>query len=317
MKGLELAEKYYEAYGRAMLDGQFADVAGQAAAGLVGHGSECFGFDDELSTDHDYGPSFCLWLPRESYERFGRRMQEAYDALPREFMGVGGRVIEEQGRGRVGVLCLEDFYDGILGRHTVPANAAEWLALDEEKLATAVNGRVFEDRPGRFSAVRQGLLNYYPEEVWIRRLAQSMARAAQSGQYNYARSMKRGERIAAEIALTDFVRESMHIVYLLNRKYAPYDKWLRRGLRDLPMGSEVGDMLDLLYTIPDPAEAWEGVAPDEYVYHLNTNDGRVLIIEAVCNVLVQMLGDMGLSDRQDNFLQNHLPALLQKIECTD
>ena len=313
MKGLELAEKYYETYGRAMIDEQFADIADQVAVGLVGQGSECLGFDDEISMDHDYGPSFCIWLPRDIYTQYGAQMQAAYEGLPQEFMGFSGRIVEEQGQGRVGVLCLEDFYAGILGRDTVPVTNQEWLDIAEENLATATNGRVFEDRLGKFSAIRDGLLQYYPKEVWIRRLVQSMAKAAQSGQYNYARAMKRGERVTAEMALTEFIKESMKTVYLLNRKYAPYDKWMRRGMKELPIGSEIGDMLDLLYTIPDPASVWEGVLPEEYVYNLNTNDGRVLIIEAVCNIIVQELNAMGLSDQQDNFLQNHLQTVLEKI----
>ena len=313
MKGLELAEKYYETYGRPMLETKFANIMDQTAVGLVGQGSECLGFDDEISMDHDYGPSFCIWLPRDVYEKYGAKMQAEYDALPQEFMGFAGRVIEEHGQGRVGVLCLEDFYAEILEHDAVPVTNREWLDLAEENLATATNGRVFEDRLGRFSAIRDELLQYYPREVWLRRLVQSIAKAAQSGQYNYARAMKRGERIAAEIALTEFIRESMKIVYLLNRKYAPYDKWMHRGMRDLDACSEIGDMLNLLYQIPDSASAWEGVLPQDYVYNLNTNDGRVLIIEAVCNIIVQELNEQGLSDRQDNFLQNHIQAVLDKI----
>ncbi len=313
MKGLELAEKYYEAYGRPMLDTRFPEAAKYAAAGLVGHGSECFGFDDEISMDHDYGPSFCIWLPREIYERWGGEMQDAYDALPGEFMGFAARRTQEQGTGRVGVLCLEDFYRGLIGRDTPPVSCADWLALDENSLAAAVNGRVFEDRLGRFSALRESLKSYYPREVWLRRLAQSMAKAAQAGQYNYARAMKRGERLAAEMALADFVRESMHTVYLLNRTYAPYGKWLARGLKGLTAGAEIGDMLALLYTIPDPAAAWENVSPGDYLYCLNTDDGRVLVIEAVCNVIVQMLNEAGVSDQHDNFLQNHIGTILAKI----
>ena len=313
MRGLQLAEEYYVAYGRPMLEIKFADIVDQTAAGLVGQGSECLGFDDEISMDHDYGPSFCIWLPRDIYEKYGAKMQAEYDALPQEFMGFPGRVTEEQGQGRVGVLCIEDFYAGILGRDTVPSTNQGWLALSEENLATATNGKVFEDRLGKFSEIRDGLLQYYPKEVWIRRLVQSMAKAAQAGQYNYARAMKRGERITAELSLTEFIRESMKIVYLLNRKYAPYDKWMRRGMKDLSVGSEIGEMLDLLYTIPDPAAAWEGATANDYIYNLNTNDGRILIIEAICNIIVQELNEIGLSDRQDNFLQNHLQAVLEKI----
>lgn len=312
MNGLELSEKYYEVYGRKMLETQFPQIIDQTAVGLVGKGSECLGFDDEISMDHDYGPSFCIWLPQEVYNKYGKQMQAAYDALPQEFMGYAGRVVEEQGQGRVGALCLEDFYREILGRETVPVTNQEWLDVQEENLATATNGKIFNDWLGQFTKIRENLMKYYPREVWMRRLVQSMAKAAQAGQYNYARAMKRGERITAEIALTEFVKESMRIVYLLNKKYAPYDKWMHRGIKDLAVGAEIGDMLNLLYTI-NPVEAWEGVMPSDYVYNLNTNDGRVLVIEAVCNIIVQELNAQGLSDLQDNFLQNHIQALLKKV----
>ncbi len=310
MKGLETAKQYYEIYGRQMIRGQFPERADQTAAGLVGYGSECLGFDDEISTDHDYGPSFCIWLPRELYQQCGKEMQAAYDALPKEFMGCSSRVEEGQGKGRVGVLCLEDFYLEILGTDRVPETEAEWFSLSEAALSTATNGAVFEDPCGKFTRIREGLLSYYPQEVWLKKLAESLARAAQAGQYNYARAMKRGERIAAEIALTEFVKETMQIVYLLNKKYAPFYKWMHRGMKELVVCSEIGDMLALLYQIPDPAAAWEGVGAGDFLYHLNTDDGRVLVIEAVCNVLVQTLNEMELSGRQDNFLQNHVAEIL-------
>ncbi|MDE7198819.1 MAG: DUF4037 domain-containing protein [Lachnospiraceae bacterium] len=310
VKGLELSEKYYREYGERMIREQFPEIAGQAAAGLVGYGSECLGFDDEISRDHDYGPSFCVWLPREIYRQYGEKLQTAYNALPKAFMGFGGRVEEEQGKGRVGALCLEDFYLEILGRESAPETAQEWFMIPEPSLCAAVGGQVFEDFLGRFTEIRNALLAYYPEEVWRKKLAESLARAAQAGQYNYARAMKRGERIAAEIALTEFVKEAMQIVYLLNKKYAPFYKWMHRGLRDLSVCGEIGDMLSLLYQVPDPAAAWEGAGPADFLYQLNTGDGRVVVIEAVCNVLVQTLNEMGLSRVQDNFLQMHVGEVL-------
>ncbi len=311
MKGLEVSEKYYEAYGKPMLYEQFSEIADMMAAGLVGYGSECLGFDDEISRDHDYGPSFCIWLPREVYARYGEKVQAAYEALPKEFMGFAARVEEKQGKGRVGALCLEDFYQGILGRDSAPKRAQEWFAIPEAALCTAVSGKVFEDRFGGFTKMREALLAYYPEEVWRKKLAESLARAAQAGQYNYARAMKRGERIAAEICLTEFAKEVMQIVYLLNKKYAPIYKWMHRGLRELSVCGEIGDMLSLLYQVPDPTEAWEGAGPGDFLYQLNTGDGRVVVIEAVCNVLVQTLNEMGLSSVQDNFLQSHVKEVLE------
>lgn len=291
MKGLEAARKYYDTYGRAMIDEQFPEIAGYTAAGLVGYGSECYGFDDEISRDHDYGPSFCIWLPRDIYVRYGKAVQAAYDALPKKFLDLPERVEEPQGKGRVGALCLEDFYREILGRETLPQTDAEWLMIPEEALSTAVNGCIFEDRLGQFLAFRRGLLGYYPERVWRRKLADALAKASQAGQYNYARAMRRGERVAAELSLSEFVRESMRLVYLLNRTYAPFYKWMHRGLHDLSTGGEIGDMLALLYQTDSEAD-------------------RTLITEAVCNILVQILNEKGLSAGQDNFLQNHIGEVL-------
>lgn len=313
MKGLELSRKYYEAYGKELL-ARFGQIKSSYAVGLVGRGSECFGYDDTLSRDHDFGPSFCIWLEKESYKQYGRQLQDAYDSMPGGFLGFPGRTAEETGAGRVGVLCVEDFYYGLLGTDCVPVTNREWLALSDENLASATNGRVFADPCGHFSHIRDGLLAYYPEDVRLKKITARMARASRAGQYNYARAMKRKDRVAAELFLQEFIRESMQLVYLLNRKYAPFDKWLHRGMRELAACSEVGDMIALFYQIENPEKAWEDISLEEYRYTLNTKDGRVLIVEAICGIIVQELHAQGLSSLSDNFLQSHLPAVTEKIQ---
>lgn len=62
--GMELAREFYEQAGRPMLQQKYPEYVGRIAAGLVGEGSECLGFDDAFSVDHDFGPGFCLWLTR-------------------------------------------------------------------------------------------------------------------------------------------------------------------------------------------------------------------------------------------------------------
>ena len=62
MKGLELSKKYYLEFGKPMLERTFADPLPHIAVGLVGSGSECLGFDDEISTDHDFEPGFCIFI---------------------------------------------------------------------------------------------------------------------------------------------------------------------------------------------------------------------------------------------------------------
>lgn len=314
MKGLELSRQYYAAYGKEMLEKKFPMLAGRVAAGLAGQGSECLGFDDGISRDHDYGPSFCLWLTKEDYDKYGKAMMEEYRKLPKDFEGVKGRAESLHGSGRVGVLCIPDFYYGILGTEDIPKSNREWMRLEETALCTATNGKVFEDPLGEFSRIRSGLLSYYPEDVRIKKIAARAAVMAQSGQYNYARAMKRGEKVAARLALAEFMKSAISMVYLLNRRYTPFYKWMRHGMQELSILPEIGDILDLLAGMEDQAPAWEGVGETDYLYTVNGNDKCVIIVEAVCNLVVQELAAQGLTEGEDNFLESHTMTLMEKIK---
>ena len=61
--GVELASGFYRDFGRPALLSRFEPYMDRMTIGLVGEGSECFGFDDRLSMDHDYGPSFAFQAP--------------------------------------------------------------------------------------------------------------------------------------------------------------------------------------------------------------------------------------------------------------
>lgn len=87
LSGLKLAKAYWEEVGRPMIEAKYPEYVGRIAVGLVGHGSECYGFDDDYSHDHDFGPRFCLWLTDEDHAAIGERLQADYDALPRDFRG--------------------------------------------------------------------------------------------------------------------------------------------------------------------------------------------------------------------------------------
>lgn len=286
ISGLELSKCYYETYGKAMLKEQFPEYADRVAAGLVGHGSECLGFDDMWSKDHDFGPGFCLWLTEEDYEKVGQKMQEAYEALPKAFMGYPARNTSKRGGGRVGVLSIPEFYEEFTG------NGA-WSEMEDEKLAMAVNGEVFDDPLGEFSAIREQLQNGMPFAVWKRRLANAVALTAQAGQYNYGRCKKRNDIVAANLALDEFVREGMRTAYLLNRRYMPYYKWAWRGLENLERLSELKPLFEQV---------------------LSSEGERESVVEEICARLLEELKRQNLTYGEETFLELHVERILEAKE---
>lgn len=224
MNGLALARQYYAALGRPALERALPELVSRMACGLAGEGSECFGFDDALSRDHDWGAAFCIWLTQEDYDRFGARIQAVYDGLPAEENGFPIRQSGAQSGGRVGCLCMPAWYRRYTGAPEGPCTLPQWRRAPEAFLATAVNGVVFDDPSGHFSAVRERLLAFYPEDVRLKKLAARVAGMAQAGQYNYPRCVRRGESVAAQLALAEFARAAMSTAYLLGRRYAPFYK---------------------------------------------------------------------------------------------
>lgn len=232
ISGARLCREYYKQYGAPMIAGKFKAYESKIAVGHVGEGSECFGFDDGISMDHDFGPGFSMWVSKDIYDEIGEDLQKAYMALPEEYMGFK-RVHSSHGSERFGVCIIEDFYERVLSGGHLPGKETDYLDLEDCYLATAVNGEVYRDDEGMFTDIRNRLKAGYPEGVKLLKLAQKTALYGQNGQYNYARCAARGEWTAAFLAKADAVRLAMQIVYLLSDVYAPHDKWLHRGLRDI------------------------------------------------------------------------------------
>ena len=266
MQGLELAKRFYEQYGAPMLHEQFAAFEEVIAVGLCGSGSECFGFDDDVSTDHDFEPGFCLFLPGEDVidRRTAFLLERAYAKLPREFEGYTRSLMSPVGGNRHGVLRIDEFFSSKVGSPDGDLTIEQWLTIPEFYLAEATNGKVFRDDCGVFTAIREKLLTL-PEDVRRKKLAGELLTMAQSGQYNYNRCLKHSETGAAQLAVFEFVRAALHTVFLLNKAYLPYYKWQFRALRDLPLLSSVADPLEFLLTTEntgDLAETKYGIIED-------------------------------------------------------
>ncbi len=299
MKGLELSKEYYRQVGRPILQKQFPALNGRIAAGLVGEGSECFGFDDTLSQDHDFGPSFCIWLSSKDNQSQGNLLQQAYDRLPSEFEGYPARISTQYAGKRVGVFEIGGFYRNFLRMDRPPKTLAEWRVIPESALAAATNGEVFEDDFGEFSAFRDALLAFYPEDVRLKKISTRCIVIAQAGQYNYMRSAARGEHVAAAHALALFTDAAISLVFLLNRRYKPFYKWMHRALLGLPiLGGTAHEALTELCVPSQEGDVYQ------------KNAGR---IEDLCARLIEEMKNQDLTFGNSDFLLDHAPRVTEKI----
>lgn len=295
MKGLELSQLFYQEYGAPMLHAQFPELEDLIAVGLAGSGSECFGYDDTISQDHDFEPGFCLFLPGESVidRKAAFALERAYAKLPKEFMGYRRCPMNPVGGNRHGVIRMEDFFRDKTGSPDGRLTLRDWFFVPEQALAEAVNGKVYRDVRGEFTAIRQAL-RYFPEDVRRKKLAGELLTMGQAGQYNYPRCVSRGETAAAQLAMTEFVKSTLHAVFLVNQKYMPYYKWSFRALRALPLLAELHDSLEYLLT--------SGNSQTEAEKKSQT-------VEQVCGQIAEVLREQALSQYPGNEAEGHAYAV--------
>ena len=255
MQGLELAREYYRLYGAPMLRERFPELLPVVAAGLCGAGSECFGYDDAVSRDHDLEPGFCILLPGEEVvdRRTAFLLERAYAALPGEFAGLKRGGLAPVGGARRGVLRTAEFFAEKTGTPDGRLCTEDWLHTPEQSLAEAVNGEIFYDGLGEVTAIR-ARLSYMPEDVRLKKLAGALLLMAQAGQYNYSRCLAHGETGAAQLAVMEFAKNAIHAAFLLNRRYMPYYKWSLRAMRALPRLAAEADTLEFLISTDNRAE---------------------------------------------------------------
>ncbi|MEN6433002.1 MAG: DUF4037 domain-containing protein [Smithella sp.] len=296
MNGLTLSEQYFHEHGLPMILQSFPLHARRMACGLVGDGSECFGFDDEISRDHDWGPGFCIWLTREDYDDIAKDLIRKYEQLPGTFLGYDSRIQSEWGNERIGVFEIDDFISRYIGYRSVPQNNEEWMIVPESALAAATNGKVFYDPLGEFSLIRNRLLQFYPDDVRLKKMAARCMTIAQSGQYNLGRCLKRGDQFSARYSETKFCVDVISLIFLMNRRYAPFYKWMNKALVALPrLGKEIHEKINLLIQTLDSSL-------------------KLKIVEDICSMIITELKAEDLTDSSSTFLLDHGPIIQSKIK---
>ncbi len=295
MRGIEESRRAYEEKGRAMIAELFPEYESVIAVGLAGHGSECFGYDDDVSRDHDFEQGFCLWIDDRTDGEIGVKLGRAYRALgfakPDQKSAAAGK--------KTGIHTISEFFLPYTGSAGAPESWQQWLALPSESLAEAVNGEVWRDDLGIFTAEREKIRRGMPEDVRIKKLAARTISMAQSGQYNYSRCLKHGEYGAAMLALGEFVNNAAGAIFLLNREHMPYYKWRFRRMGELPVLGGMRDALEFLLA-GDNDEAGREV--------------KAGVIEDVCAAVVKELKTQHLTCGSWDYLEPHAFDMTEHIQ---
>ena len=303
MKGLELSRKYYEEFGKPMLKEQFPEIEHLIAVGLVGSGSDCYGYDDDISHDHDFEPGFCLFVPDDSIidEKTFFNLERAYSKLPKEFCGYKRSLVKPVGGSRNGIFRTRDFYNKKIGSPDGELTYEQWFSLPDYALAEATNGEIFKDNLGEFTSIRSKLKSI-PKDILLKKLAGNLLIMAQSGQYNYPRILNRGETASAQLSLFEFSNAAMKVYFLLNGKYMPYYKWQFRALRDLPNGEFIADSLEFL------------ISTDNSIENVNIKNE---IINSVAEEIISILKQKGITKATCNDLEKHAYSVNDFIKDGD
>ena len=323
INNMDRCQTFYENYGKPMIRAKFPEYEDRIAVGLVGEGSDCFGFDDDISKDHDYGIGFCMWLSDSDYNKIGLKLQAEYidliEANSADFIdrceNLKGKSINKLMDKRRGVFPIRKFYEDLLGEEINYDNPLlsdnQWLNIDEDKLAVAVNGQIYKDEAGIFSEIRDSLLEYYPDKIWRLRLAKKLHEFSQYGQSNYERMMARHDHVTANLCIYKGIECAMDIAFLLNKTYAPYYKWKRKAISRLPRLSELGLIVDYMTSLESQSKVWENKEYNPYV--VNSEDKFVAAFEDMANLILEEMNRQQLVSGEDLFLEVYCKVLTEKV----
>lgn len=320
LKGMVIARDYYDTYGKKAFE-DIKDLQ-KIAFAKVGEGSECFGLDDILSKDHDFGIGFCVFVTREQYDAHGKELEKAYASLPETFRGFEKPEIIK-GAPRNGIIIIEDFFGRILSlgeeeteylmKHGTLSEEV-WLRVSDWQLKTVTNGQIFDGKDSVFGSIYTSLKKGYPEMVKRRKMAQLLGQICQSGQYNYQRMMERQDIYGAALMLHDFEGYVIEFLYLINGEFAPHRKWLLREAEHLEKGEDILKIIKKLMVLkPDIASYQQR----EMIDWIGKNNEEDPVLSAICQTaeqIVMLLQQEGLTKGRELYLEQHIQYLLNQSE---
>lgn len=238
--GLRLGRMFFTEAARAIIESVIPPDSYTAA--FIGYGSDVLGYDSERSIDHNWGPRFQLFLPEELYAasfteidgQLKKRLPDVFHGFPVGFSDPdpqdGGTQVPLLSEGGpvhhlVEITTIREYLQRYLGMDVRGGiGLRDWLTFPEQRLLELTSGDVFYDPQGDLTRRRQEL-SYYPADIWLYKMACQWQKLFQQEAF-VGRCAEVGDTVGMKIVAARLTRDIMRLCFLLERRYAPYEKWL-------------------------------------------------------------------------------------------
>ncbi len=263
ISGLNLSELFYHQVVKPIMLRFFPEI--KYACARMGRGSEVLGYDDPVSTDHDFGPCVQLFLPEDNFKTVAAEIMSVMDThLPESFQGFSVKYSNG-----CRPLNSPDLYPEMLGSwHGVELytlsmwsrmylqtdltrglETLQWLNYSEQFLLLITAGKVFHDDTGELIAFRQKFA-YFPQQVWLYKIAAQWGQIAEERAY-IGRADSVNDTLGATIIAVRMAENIMRLAMLTEKVYIPYPKWFGTCFLTLKCAAQLTPLLDLILTAKD------------------------------------------------------------------
>jgi hypothetical protein len=152
-------------------------------------------------------------------------------------------------------------------------DVADWLLTPTQVLAGLTGGAVFHDPAGDLARYRRALA-WYPADVWRYALAAGWLKIGQEEAFP-GRAAATGDDLGARIITARLARELIRLAFLVERRWAPYAKWLGRAFTGLALHPRLAPPLTAALHAADRREREDAIVTAAAVLADATNALRL------------------------------------------
>jgi hypothetical protein len=284
IKGMQLSHDYYSEVVAPLLDQHFPDIP--YSAGRLCVGSDVQGFDDQRSTDHDWGPRVDLFFSDADYQAVGDRIYDFLaNKLPFTYKGYSTHFVDDYLMGdrneypithRARTLAVDSYFSYHLGFN--PLNGVseiDWLRTPELLLRDIKYGEIFHDGLSTFQEIKR-VLKWYPDDIWYYIMACQWVRIDQEEPF-VARCGDVGDELGSRVVAARQVKEIMQLCFYMEKEFAPYMKWFGTAFSRLSCAQNLEPLLKRIFV----QQNWKD---------------REKVLSEVYLILAEMHNDLAITD---------------------